>query len=85
MSLEILKLIIRHALTAGGTYLAAQGITDSASVEQGIGAICTIVGLVWSGHRKWQRAKEDAAKATPGAAPVAAAPPATTTADASKN
>jgi hypothetical protein len=44
----IFGLIFRHVLTAAGTYVAAKGYADSASVEAVGGALATIAGIVWS-------------------------------------
>lgn len=40
--------IIRHILTFGGGYVAAKGFADQAMVNEGIGALMTLIGIVWS-------------------------------------
>jgi hypothetical protein len=40
--------IIRHVLTTGGGAIAAQGHLASDEVNLAVGAIVTIVGVVWS-------------------------------------
>lgn len=53
MTNELLLLVIRHGLTfAGGAGL----FTDN-EIAQISAAAATLVGLVWSGYRKWKRAK----------------------------
>ncbi len=54
---EIIKqfvlLLVRHGLTA----LGLSAVLSGGEVEQIIGVIGTLVGLVWSGWRKVQAAK----------------------------
>jgi hypothetical protein len=40
--------IIRHILTFGGGYLVAKGIIDEATMLNAVGAVVTILGVVWS-------------------------------------
>lgn len=40
--------IVRHVLTFAGGYVAAKGIVDQALVNEGIGAVMTIIGIAWS-------------------------------------
>ena len=40
--------IIRHILTFAGGWVVAQGIISEAELVEVIGAIMTLVGLVWS-------------------------------------
>lgn len=40
--------LIRHALTTVGGVLAAKGYLDSGMVEASVGAVVTLVGVVWS-------------------------------------
>lgn len=52
MNQEVVLGIIRHILTGAGSIIVAKGYTDSAGLEQGVGAILTIAGLVWSAMHK---------------------------------
>lgn len=40
--------LARHLLTAGGGYLVAQGVLDAGTAELAVGALVTLVGVVWS-------------------------------------
>ena len=40
--------IVRHALTSAGGALIAKGTVTSVTLDQGIGAIITLVGIAWS-------------------------------------
>ena len=44
--------LIRHILTFGGGYAVANGLADEATIEQLVGAIVTIIGIVWSVKNK---------------------------------
>lgn len=44
--------LIRHALTFGGGFLVAKGYLDEASVGELVGAVTTVIGIVWSGLSK---------------------------------
>lgn len=50
--METILGLVRHALTFGGGYLVAKGYLDDASVNELVGAITAIVGIVWSGISK---------------------------------
>ncbi len=45
---EIIFSFLRHSLTAGGGALAAKGYLASGSVDETVGAVLTILGVVWS-------------------------------------
>lgn len=47
---------IRHGLTFAGGSLATKGLADSAEVESLVGALITIIGVVWSILEKRSRA-----------------------------
>ncbi|MBH61815.1 MAG: hypothetical protein CL569_05075 [Alphaproteobacteria bacterium] len=53
----VLNGIIRHILTAGGGALATRGYVSEASVELAVGALITLVGVIWSAIAK-KRAKK---------------------------
>lgn len=50
--LQVILGVLRHLLTAGGGALATNGLIGSSDVELGVGAVLTLVGLVWS---VWQK------------------------------
>ncbi len=39
---------IRHALTAGGTYLVTKGITDAATADTIVGGVMAAFAVGWS-------------------------------------
>lgn len=47
--------MLRHILTAAGTWAVAKGFTDVGTVEQVVGALVTIATLVWAAVEKKQR------------------------------
>ena len=48
MTLEKTLGIIRHALTFGGGFLVTSGYLTESTLNAGIGAIVTLIGVVWS-------------------------------------
>lgn len=40
--------VVRHVLTFGGGFLVTQGTLDDATVQTAVGAIVTLVGVIWS-------------------------------------
>ena len=40
--------IIRHALTFGGGFLVTSGYLTESTLNTGIGAIVTLIGVIWS-------------------------------------
>lgn len=64
--------LIRHALTAGGGGLVANGTATNDEWQQLVGAIITIIGIVWS---IWQRQQAKAATLTPNPALSPTPPP----------
>ncbi len=48
MTLEKTLGIIRHALTFGGGFLVTSGYLAESTLETGIGAIVTLIGVIWS-------------------------------------
>ena len=44
--------IARHILTFGGGFLASAGVVASSDVELGVGALVTLIGIVWSAFQK---------------------------------
>jgi len=47
MNAKILGLV-RHVLTFGGGFLVAKGIIPEGMVDEVIGAVMTLIGIVWS-------------------------------------
>lgn len=56
MNAETIGGIVRHALTALGGYLVASGVLDPTQMETVVGAVVTVVGVVWSVWQKRQAA-----------------------------
>ena len=48
MTKEIVFGIIRHILTIAGGALVTKGLVDSAGLEQAIGSVIGVLGVVWS-------------------------------------
>ena len=46
--------ILRHGLTCGGGGLVTNGLLTAGDLQAGIGALMTIIGLVWSVYNKRQ-------------------------------
>lgn len=40
--------VIRHVLTFVGGFLVTKGLVDDATLSQGIGALISLMGVVWS-------------------------------------
>jgi hypothetical protein len=40
--------IARHVLTTGGGALVTKGVVTATTLDQGIGALMTLVGIIWS-------------------------------------
>jgi hypothetical protein len=49
--------IVRHALTFGGGILASKGLASSDEISGGIGALVTLIGVIWSIVQKKNAAK----------------------------
>jgi hypothetical protein len=52
MTYTIVKLLLRHTLTAFGTYLVSTGYADAGQVELISGAAMAIAGILWSIYEK---------------------------------
>lgn len=57
MTGEVLALIVRHLLTAGGVYFASRYEVEQATLEPMIGGVAAMVGLLWSVADKKRRRK----------------------------
>lgn len=40
--------LIRHGLTAVGGFIVAKGLVEDSLIQDAIGAVMTLVGIVWS-------------------------------------
>lgn len=48
MNKEQILGFVRHVLTFGGGYLVAKGVIPESLLGEAVGAIMTLVGVVWS-------------------------------------
>ena len=48
MTLEKTLGIVRHALTFGGGFLVTSGYLTESTLNTGIGALVTLIGVIWS-------------------------------------
>ena len=48
MTLEKILGIIRHTLTFGGGFLVTSGYITESSLDAAIGALVTLIGVIWS-------------------------------------
>lgn len=51
--------VIRHLLTFGGGYVAAQAYASSDEITTGVSAVMTLIGIVWSVVEKRQSVEAD--------------------------
>lgn len=54
MTADIILGLIRHVLTIVGGYYVARGKLDSGSADTIVGAISSLIGVVWSVQNKVQ-------------------------------
>ncbi len=40
--------LIRHGLTALGGFIVAKGLVEDSLIQDAIGAVMTLVGIIWS-------------------------------------
>lgn len=52
MNMEAILGVIRHILTFGGGILVSKGSIDQTMMLEGVGAIITLIGIVWSIRQK---------------------------------
>lgn len=45
---DIILGLVRHALTTGGGALVAKGLLGATMLEPTIGAVMTLIGVIWS-------------------------------------
>ncbi len=48
MNKEVILGIVRHTLTAAGGVLVTKGTIDQTTLESVVGALLTLLGVVWS-------------------------------------
>jgi hypothetical protein len=48
MSKEAILGVVRHVLTFMGGFVAERGLASGEEVQTGVGAVVTLIGLVWS-------------------------------------
>lgn len=65
MNKETILGMVRHALTFGGGALASKGLTDDAQSAELVGALMTVIGIVWSIVDKLRRNPAPAALTPP--------------------
>jgi hypothetical protein len=46
--------ILRHVLTSAGGYLVADGLLTQSQLSDGAGALCVLVGIIWSIWNKYR-------------------------------
>jgi hypothetical protein len=49
---QLLLSLIRHGLTAGGSYIVANGYANNTQAQTITGALLVVIGLVWSYFNK---------------------------------
>jgi hypothetical protein len=52
MNMETILGFVRHALTFGGGFLVTNGAIGASDLETGVGALVTIIGIIWSALAK---------------------------------
>ncbi len=48
MNRDVILGLVRHVLTIGGGFLIAKGVVDAPGLDTVVGALVTIIGVVWS-------------------------------------
>lgn len=48
MTIDIVLGLVRHALTFAGGLLVTKGLADASVVNEGVGAIVSLIGIAWS-------------------------------------
>ena len=56
MNFEMIAGLLRHGLTFGGGFVAQNGWASASDVELAVGAVMTLVGIVWSAWTKKAKA-----------------------------
>jgi hypothetical protein len=50
--------IVRHTLTFGGGFLVSQNTLNGSELEAGVGAVITLIGIIWSVIQKKRASNE---------------------------
>ena len=58
MSKDVVLGQIRHLLTFVGGFALARGLVDEAALQEAIGAVLTIVGVIWSAKQKQEQKQQ---------------------------
>lgn len=45
---DIIFPVLRHSLTSAGGYLAAKGVIAASTVDEVVGAVVVLLGVLWS-------------------------------------
>lgn len=64
MNWEILQSVVRSLLLSAGGSLVSAGLITADELNSGVGAICVVIGIVWSIINKVQAGKKLAAAKT---------------------
>lgn len=48
MNWEAIQGVVRHVLTFGGGFLVTNGAIGASDLETGVGAIVSLIGIIWS-------------------------------------
>ncbi|MBS4051918.1 MAG: hypothetical protein KGZ69_12025 [Methylomonas sp.] len=48
MNWEAIQGVVRHVLTFGGGFLVTSGTIGASELETGVGAIVSLIGIIWS-------------------------------------
>lgn len=57
MNKDTILAITRHAATFGGGALTSQGLATNEDITSGVGALVTLIGVIWSILEKRARKK----------------------------
>lgn len=51
---EMIAGLVRHLLTFGGGWLVTKGLVDEGTMNELVGGLMTVIGIVWSVAQKWK-------------------------------
>jgi len=57
--LTLIQAMVRHLMTFGGGFLAADGLAADADIQTGVSAAVTLIGIVWSIVEKYKAKKAE--------------------------
>ena len=55
---DVILGVLRHGLTAGGGALVTNGLANSQTLDEAVGALMTLVGVAWSIWEKYKSKKQ---------------------------